>query len=141
MEFRPHRLTGTFTYIRTSSDPPDPIGAGNSEPDLPVLRVEFGLPVSESKTDSGAGTIHVCARSSFAWPVFLGNLGLGSGWPRLGSGGPPEGPDVDDDITNILSQTIAQHNGKLLLRVLFCEDIAGVLSDVALIGSVYSETL
>ena len=46
------------------------------------------------------------ARSSFAWPVFLGNLGLGSGWPWLGSGGPPEGPDVDDDITNKLSQTI-----------------------------------
>ena len=73
------------------------------------------------------------ASSSFAWPVFLGNLSLGSGWPRLGSGGPPEGPDVDDYITNKLSQTITQHNWKLLLRVLFCEDIAGVLSDVALI--------
>ena len=48
--------------------------------------------------------------------------------------GPSEVPDVDDDITNKLSQTIAQHNGKLLLRVLFCEYIAGVLSDVALIG-------
>ena len=35
---------------------------------------------------------HVSASSSFAWPVFLGNLGLGSGWPRLGSGGPSEGP-------------------------------------------------
>ena len=72
--------------------------------------------------------------SSFAWPVFLGNLGLGSGWPRLGSGG----PDVDDDITNRFSQTIEQHNGKLLLRVLFCGDMAGVLSpvlsDVASIG-------
>ena len=43
-------------------------------------------------------------------------------------------PDVDDDITHKLSQTIAQHNGELLLKVLFCEDIAGVLSDVALTG-------
>ena len=100
-----------------------PTGAGDSEPDPPVLWDEFGLSVSESKTDTGAGTLHVCARYSFAWHVFLGNLGLGSGWPRLGSGGPLEGPDVDDDITNILSQTIAQHNGNLLLRVLFCEDI------------------
>ena len=72
--------------------------------------------------------------SIFAWPVYLGNLDWGSGWPRLGSGGPPEGPDVDDDMTNKLSQTIAQHNRKLLLRVWFCENIAGVLGDVALIG-------
>ena len=83
-----------------------------------MLRDKLGLSVSGSKTDSGAGTLHVRAGSSFTWPVFLGNLGLGSGWPRLGSGGLPEGLDVDDDITNELSQTITQHNGKLLLRVL-----------------------
>ena len=83
MEFRPHGLKGTFTDIRNLVGP-----AGDSEPDRPVLRDEFGLPLSESKTDSGAGTLHVGARSSFAWPVFLGNLGLGSGWPWLGSGGP-----------------------------------------------------
>ena len=82
------------------------------EPDPPVLRDEFGLLGTESKTDSGVGTLHEWASSSFAWPVFLGNLGLGSGWPRLGSGGPPEVPDVDYDITNKLSQTIAQQNGK-----------------------------
>ena len=52
--------------------------------------------------------------------------------------GPGWGPGVhrrvriDDDITNKLSQTISQHNGKLLLRVLFCDDIASVLRDVAL---------
>ena len=82
----------------TSSDTPAPTAAGDSQPYPPVLRDEFGLSGFESTTDSGAGTLHVWARSSFAWPVFLGNLGLGSGWPRLGSGDPPEGPDVDADI-------------------------------------------
>ena len=32
-----------------------------------------------------------------------------------GPGSPPEGPDVDDDITNKLSQTIAQHNRKIFV--------------------------
>ena len=119
----------------TSSNLPAPTDAGDSEPGPPVLQDELRLSVSGTKTDSRAGTLHVRAGSSFAWPVFLGNLGLGSGWPQLGSGGPPEGPDVDDDITNELSQIITQHKGKLLSRVLFCEkNIAGVLSDVALIG-------
>ena len=99
-----------------SETSPAPTGAGDSVPDPPVLRYEFRLSGSESKTDYGAGTLHVSASSSFAWPIFFGNLDLGSGWPWLGSGGPQEDPDVDDDITNRLSQIIAQHNGKLLLK-------------------------
>ena len=59
-------------------------------------------------TDLGAGTLHVSGSHRVAWPIFLGNLGLGSGWPNLGSRGSPEGPDVDDDIANTLGQTIAQ---------------------------------
>ena len=35
MEFRPHGLTGTFTGIRNLVGP---TGAGDSEPDSPVLR-------------------------------------------------------------------------------------------------------
>ena len=56
--------------------------------------------------------------------------------PSWGPGGQPEGPDVDDDIANTLGQTIAQHHGKCLLRSLFCEEMAGVLSDEMLIGIV-----
>ena len=44
------------------------------------------------------------------------------------------GSDVVDDFTTGSSHIITQHEGKLLSRVLFCEDIAGVLSDVASIG-------
>ena len=106
----------------TSPDPPAP--AGDSEPDPPVLRHEFGLSGSESVTDLGTGTLHVSGSSSVAWSIFLGNLGLGSGWPQLGSGGPSEGPDVDDDIASTLGQTIAQHHGKCLLRALFREEMA-----------------
>ena len=49
---------GSSLISETSSDPPAPTGAGDSEPDPPVLRDEFGLSGSESKTDSGAGTLH-----------------------------------------------------------------------------------
>ena len=52
------------------------------------------------------------------------------------AGGPLEGPDVDYDIANTLSQTIVQHNGKCLLSALFCEEMAGVLSDEMWIGIV-----
>ena len=86
-------------------------------------------------TDLGAETLHVSGSSRVAWPIFLGNLGLGSGWLQLGSRGPPEGPDVDDDIGNTLGHIIAQHNG-CLLRALFCEEMAGVPSDEMLLGIV-----
>ena len=104
---------GPSLISETSSDPPGPTGSGDSEPDPPVLRREFGQSGSESKTDSGAGTLHVSASSSFAWPVFLGNLGLGSEWPRLGSGDPPEGLDVDVDNTH---NTIAQHKWEVAIK-------------------------
>ena len=59
----------------------------------PVLQDELRLSVSGTRTDSRSGTLHLRAGSSFAWPVFLGSLGLDPG-----SGGPPEGPDVVDDF-------------------------------------------
>ena len=90
--------------------------------------------VASTKTDSRSRTLHHKAGSIFEWPVFLGNLGLGPGWPQLGSGGPPEGPDIVDDFTTGLSQIITQHEGKLSSRVLFRGDIVGVLSEVASIG-------
>ena len=125
---------GSSLISETSSDPPAPTGAGDSEPGPPVPQDELRLSVSGTKTDSTPGTLHLRAGSNFAWPVFLGNLGSGPGWPRLGSVGLPEGPDVDDDITNELIRITMQHKGKLLSRALFCEDIAGVLSDVVSIG-------
>ena len=39
-----------------------------------------------------------------------------------------------DHFTTGSSHIITQHEGKLLSGVLFCEDISGVLSDVALTG-------
>ena len=120
---------GPSLISETSSDPPGPTGSGDSEQDPPVLRREFGQSGSESRTDSGAGTLHVSASSSFAWPVFLGNLGLGSEWPGWG-------PEIRRRVLRMLMLTILttllhNTNGKLLLRVLFCGDI---LSYVALIG-------
>ena len=73
-------LRGPSLISGTSSDPPAPTGAGDSQPGPLVLQDELRLSVSGSITDSGTGTLHVRARSSFAWPVFLGNIGLGSGW-------------------------------------------------------------
>ena len=88
-------LRGPSMISETSPD--TPASAGDFEPDPPVLRHEFGLSGSESMTDLGAGTLHVSGSSRVAWPIFLGNLGLGSGWPNLGSRGSPEGPDVYRD--------------------------------------------
>ena len=48
---------GPSLISETSSDPPAPFGACDSEPDPSLLRLEFGLLGSESKTDSGAGTL------------------------------------------------------------------------------------
>ena len=95
-------------------------------------------------TDLGAGTLHVSGSSMvagllfylFSW-VTLAWAPDGPSWGPGGQpGGQPEGPDVDDDIANTLGQTIAQHHGKYLLRSLFCEEMAGVLSDEMLIGIV-----
>ena len=55
---------GSSLISVTSSNPPTPTGAGDCEPGPPVLQDEIRLSVSGS---------------SFAWPVFLGNLGLGPG--------------------------------------------------------------
>ena len=70
-------------------------------------------------------------RSSFAWPIFLDNLGLGSGWPRLGSGGPPEGPDVDDDITSKLAKLLRNSMESCFQGFCLAKTLPGVLSDVA----------
>ena len=95
---------GSSLISETSSDLSAPTGAGDSKPGPPVLQDELRLSVPGTKTDSRAETLHLRAGSSFAWSVFLGNLGLSSGWPRLGSVGPPEGPDHVDVFTTGLSQ-------------------------------------
>ena len=69
---------GPSMISKTSLDLPAP--AGDSEP---VLRHQFGLSGSEFTSDLGAGTLHMSASSRVAWPIFLGDLGLGSGWPWL----------------------------------------------------------
>ena len=77
---------GVFTDIGDLVGPASPTGTSGSGPGLPVLQDKLRLSVSETTADSGAGTLLSRAESSLAWPVFLGNLGLGPGWTRLGSG-------------------------------------------------------